>query len=120
MTFHSILALLLIGYASSATAADALVGDWSLSPEQCEKTRITYTADGMNEAWIRDGGGWNKLSSGSYRHNGEQLVVEAMGQSDELRIVRLDDSTLELRNADADRMKELGQGSVSFIRCPAR
>lgn len=102
-----------------AHAADALVGEWALDAGQCASTRIVYTADGHNEAWINDGG-WSKLSSGSYTHSGAELVVEANGQRDQLHIVRLDNEVLELRNADKARMAQIGRDTVNFVRCPAR
>ena len=104
----------------AAWAADALVGEWALSQEQCESTRIVYTADGGNEAWMKSDGSWNRLSSGTYSHEGAELVVEAQGQSDKLHIIRLDDGVLEIRNADKARMEQISRDSVSFVRRPAR
>ena len=103
-----------------ARAADALVGEWALDAGQCADTRIVYTADGRNEAWMMRDGGWSKLSSGSYTHSGAELVVEANGQRDQLHIVRLDAEVLELRNADKERMAQIGRDTVGFVRCPAR
>lgn len=103
-----------------AHAADALVGEWALDAGQCATTRIVYTADGRNEAWTNRDGSWSRLSSGTYTHNGAELVVEAQGQSDRLHIMRLDSEVLELRNADKARMDQIGLDGVSFVRCPSR
>ncbi|MCB1561478.1 MAG: hypothetical protein KDI75_10370 [Xanthomonadales bacterium] len=118
--FSTAMAMLVAAAAVSPVhAADALVGEWALDASQCATTRIVYTADGRNEAWLNDGG-WSKLSSGSYTHNGAELAVEANGQRDQLHIVRLDNNVLELRNADKARMDQIGRETVSFVRCPSR
>lgn len=112
----SLAALLAPGLA----AATPLVGEWALDAEQCQSVRVTYTDDGRHEALVLEDGRWSTLSSGSYRLDGETLTVEAEGQTASLTVVRVDARTLELRSADAERMREIGTETVSFVRCPAR
>lgn len=103
-----------------ALAADALIGEWSVDAASCAHTRVTYTAEGKHEALVQEGGTWRTLGSGSYRHEGERVVVRAGAIEDRLVILSLDSERLVLRNEDEARMKAAGTDSVSFVRCPAR
>ena len=100
--------------------ADALEGEWALDEAQCAEMRVTYTADGRHEALVAGEDGWTVLSSGRWRRDGDRIEVSAEGSRETLLVVRLDARVLELRNADAERMRALGSETVRFVRCPAR
>lgn len=116
---QTIVLLSLLSAAVPATAAE-IVGDWNLDAAACDQARVAYTSDGRHESLQRDGDVWTTAASGRYRVEDGTLVVEFQGQSETLEIVSLDDTTLELRNADPARMSEAGVDSVRFVRCPAR
>lgn len=117
--FCSLAAAVALGTAMPLHAA-TIIGEWNLDAAACADARVTYTAAGRHESLLRGPGGWSTAASGSYELDGETLTVEFQGQSEMLEVVRLDEDTLELRNAEPKRMDEAGVDSVRFVRCPAR
>jgi len=105
---------------SLALASDALVGDWSTDAESCATARVTYTADGRHEGLSFENGEWLVLATGSYRREGDRLMVRAGDIEDRLVILSVDAEHLLLRNEDEARMTALGIESVAFVRCPPR
>lgn len=103
-----------------AISSDALVGEWSTDAQTCASGRVTYTADGRHEGLVFEDGQWRTLATGSYRLEGQRLVVRAGDVEDRLDIVSADDERLVLRNADPARMRAIGVESVSFVRCAPR
>ncbi len=103
-----------------AMASDSLVGEWSTDAAGCATARVTYTADGRHEGLVFEDGQWRTLATGSYRLEGERLVVRAGDVEDRLVILEADAERLVLRNADAARMRALGVDAVNFVRCAAR
>lgn len=101
----------------SAAAAE-LAGDWSVDAASCAESRIRYTADGGHEGLVFEEGRWVTLATGRYRREGDSLTVVAGETEERLEILQLDAGTLELRNADPERMRAAGVDSVRFVRCP--
>jgi hypothetical protein len=112
----SVLAATLL-FPLGAVAAE-LAGDWSVDAESCAESRVRYTADGRHEGLVFEEGRWVTLATGRYRREGDGLVVVAGDTEERLEILRLDAGTLELRNADPERMRAAGVDSVRFVRCP--
>lgn len=103
-----------------AMASDTVVGEWSTDAAGCAAARVTYTAEGRHEGLIFEDGHWRTLASGSYRLEGDRLVVRAGDVEDRLVIIAADAERLVLRNADPVRMQALGVDAVNFVRCAAR
>lgn len=118
-SFPRLAAALALAAAGPLHAA-SIVGEWNLDAAACDQARIAYTADGRHESLQRSEAGWDTSASGSYRLDGDTLVVEFEGQSETLEVVRLDDTSLVLRNADPARRSAAGVEQVGFVRCPAR
>lgn len=113
--------LLFVLLAPKLANADALVGEWSIDAPSCDHARLTYTAEGLHEALMLEGGTWKTMASGTYSRDGDRVRVQTGEQQhDDLVIIRADDRTLELRNADAARMQAMGMDSVTLVRCPPR
>lgn len=103
-----------------ALAQDSVVGEWNLDESACEHTRITYTDDGRHESLQHGADGWAATAAGSYRHEGNTIVVDAGGVEQTLEIVELTADRLKLRNPDPAQMAALGVEHVTFVRCPPR
>ena len=108
------------GFLAGPLLAAELVGEWSLSQDECDEMRVIYTADGDNPTKVNAAGDWVEVSEPTtYEFDGENLVVETAARRDAWTVTTLTENRLEMVNQDPDAA-EHGAGEASFVRCGPR
>ena len=97
-----------------------LVGEWSPDRGLCGESRLSFTADGLHEALLDDGGGWQVLATGRYELDGRELSIRFEGVLQQREVVSVDEGTLVLRHDDEELAAVTGGYDVVLQRCPDR